>query len=61
LVALALGVQFLSGTRTNAQTPPYNLVMVGALFLTLPMVIVYFFSQKYIYQVNLSSGSAGIR
>lgn len=58
---LALGVQFLSGTSTNAQTPPYNLVMVGALFLTLPMVIVYFFSQKYIYQVNLSSGSAGIR
>lgn len=58
---LALGVQFLSGTSTNAQTPPYNLVMVGALFLTLPMVVVYFFSQKYIYQVNLSSGSAGIR
>jgi len=58
---LALGVQFLSGTSTNAQTPPYNLVMVGALFLTVPMVAVYFFSQKYIYQVNLSSGSAGIR
>ncbi|WP_020575428.1 carbohydrate ABC transporter permease [Actinopolymorpha alba] len=58
---LALGVQFLSGTSTNAQTPPYNLVMVGALFLTLPMVIVYFFSQRYIYQVNLGTGSAGIR
>lgn len=58
---LALGVQFLAGTSTNAQTPPYNLVMVGALFLTLPMVIVYFFSQKYIYQVNLGTGSAGIR
>lgn len=58
---LALGVQFLSGTSTNAQTPPYNLVMVGALFLTVPMVAVYFFSQKYIYQVNLGAGSAGIR
>ena len=58
---LALGVQFLSGTTTNAQTPPYNLVMVGALFLTVPMVVVYFFSQKYIYQVNLGAGSAGIR
>ncbi|MGH3490063.1 MAG: carbohydrate ABC transporter permease [Actinopolymorphaceae bacterium] len=58
---LALGVQFLSGTSTNAQTPPYNLVMVGALFLTVPMVAVYFFSQRYIYQVNLGAGSAGIR
>jgi multiple sugar transport system permease protein len=58
---LALGVQFLAGTSTNAQTPPYNLVMVGALFLTLPMAAVYFFSQRYIYQVNLSTGSAGIR
>ncbi|MFD2082426.1 multiple sugar transport system permease protein [Actinopolymorpha cephalotaxi] len=58
---LALGVQFLSGTSTNAQTPPYNLVMVGALFLTLPMVAVYFFSQKHIYEVNLGAGSAGIR
>jgi multiple sugar transport system permease protein len=58
---LALGVQFLSGTTTNAQTPPYNLVMVGALFLTVPMLLVYFFSQKYIYQVNLGAGSAGIR
>jgi multiple sugar transport system permease protein len=58
---LALGVQFLSGTTSNAQTPPYNLVMVGALFLTVPMVAVYYFSQKYIYQVGLGAGSAGIR
>ena len=58
---LALGVQYLTGTTTNAQTPPYNLVMVGALLLTVPMVAVYYFSQKYIYQVSLGAGSAGIR
>jgi multiple sugar transport system permease protein len=58
---LALGVQYLSAVNTNAQTPPYNLVMVGALFLTLPMLIVYYFAQKYIYELNLGTGSAGIR
>lgn len=58
---LALGVQYLGGASTTAQTPPYNLVMVGALFLTLPMVIVYFFSQRYIYEVNVGAGSAAVR
>jgi multiple sugar transport system permease protein len=35
--------------------------MVGALFLTLPMVIVYFFGQRYIYEVNVGAGSASVR
>lgn len=58
---LALGVQFLSGTTTNAQTPPYNLVMVGALLLTIPMIVVYYFGQRYIYELNITAGTASVR
>jgi multiple sugar transport system permease protein len=59
---LALGVQILSATNNAGQMPAWNLVMVGALLLTLPMILVYFFGQRYIYELGLtSSGSAAIK
>jgi len=59
---LALGVQILSATNNSGQMPAWNLVMVGALFLTLPMILVYFFGQRYIYELGLtSSGSSAIK
>jgi len=59
---LALGVQILSATSSAGQIPPWNLVMVGALLLTLPMLIVYFFGQKYMDEFGLiSGGSASIK
>jgi len=58
---LALGVQILSATSNAAQVPPWNLVMVGALMLTLPMLIVYFIGQKYMDQLSMIGGSASIK
>ena len=58
---LALGVQILSATNSAGQTPPWNLVMVGALVLTVPMILVYFFGQRYMDQMSLAGGNAGIK
>jgi multiple sugar transport system permease protein len=55
---LALGVQILSATNTAGQIPPWNLVMVGALVLTIPMILVYFFGQRFMDELSLPSGSA---
>jgi len=58
---LALGVQILSATNSAGQIPPWNLVMVGALVLTIPMILVYFFGQKFMDQLSLTGGSTGIK
>lgn len=58
---LALGIQMLSATTSGAQTPPWNMVMVGALILIAPMLAVYHFGQRYLYEVGLVSGSAGLK
>lgn len=58
---LALGVQILSATTSGAQTPPWNMVMVGSLILIVPMVAVYHFGQRYLYEAGLVSGSAGLK
>lgn len=58
---LALGVQYLTSTSQEMQTPPWNLIMVGSIFLSLPMIVIYYFGQKYMYEMNLSAGSAGVK
>jgi multiple sugar transport system permease protein len=58
---LALGIQALSATTSGAQTPPWNLVMVGAIILIIPMVVIYHFGQRYLYEAGLVSGSAGLK
>jgi len=58
---LALGVQILSATNSAGQIPPWNLVMVGALVLTVPMILVYFFGQRFMDQLSLTGGSTGIK
>lgn len=57
---LALGVQLLSKVG-GGQMPPWNIVMVASLFLTIPMILVYLFGQKYVFQANISGGSSGIK
>lgn len=57
---LALGVQLLT-TVGGGQMPPWNLVMVASLFLTMPMVLVYLFGQRYVYEANITGGSSGIK
>jgi multiple sugar transport system permease protein len=58
---LALGVQILSATNSGAQIPPWNMVMVGALLLTVPMILVYFFGQRFMDQLSLPGGSVGLK
>lgn len=58
---LALGLQVLSASSSGAQTPPWNMIMVGSLILILPVLIVYYFSQKYLYESGMMTGSAGIK
>lgn len=57
---LALGVQLLS-TVGGGQMPPWNIVMVASFFLTLPMILVYLFGQKYVFQANINGGSSGTK
>jgi multiple sugar transport system permease protein len=58
---LALGVQILSATSSSGQVPPWNLVMVGSLLLTIPMLVVYFFGQKYMDEFGVIGGSSAIK
>ncbi|MEK0306477.1 carbohydrate ABC transporter permease [Bifidobacterium favimelis] len=58
---LALGLQVLSATGSGAQTPPWNMIMVGSLILIIPVLLVYYFSQKYLYESGMMGGSAGIK
>lgn len=58
---LALGIQILSATSSGAQLPPWNMVMVGAIILIIPVVAVYYFGQKYLYEAGLIGGSAGLK
>ncbi|MCJ7842253.1 carbohydrate ABC transporter permease [Lederbergia sp. NSJ-179] len=58
---LALGVQIISATFSTNAIPDWNIVMVASLLLTGPMIIVFFFGQKYMFQANINAGSAGIK
>lgn len=58
---LALGIQIMSAGQGGSMVPPWNLVMVGAIILIIPMIIVYHFGQRYLYEAGLVSGSAGIK
>ena len=60
-MTLALGVQYLLSTSQAMQSPPWNLVMVGSVLLTLPMIAVYYLGQKYLYELDITGGSAGIK
>ncbi|MCL2463817.1 MAG: carbohydrate ABC transporter permease [Micrococcales bacterium] len=58
---LALGIQILSATSSGAQLPPWNMVMVGSLILIVPVIVIYYFGQKYLYEAGLLGGSTGLK
>jgi multiple sugar transport system permease protein len=58
---LALGLQYMTSTSNAMQLPPWNLIMVGSIMLTLPMIVIYYLGQKYLYEMNLQGGSAGVK
>jgi multiple sugar transport system permease protein len=59
-MTLSQGVRILTETSGNA-APPWNTVMVTSMLLTIPMLIVFFIGQRYIFEVNFSSGSSSIK
>lgn len=61
LMPLAVAVRTLSATTSAGATPMWNLVMVASMLLTIPMLLVFFFGQKYVFESNLTGGSAGIK
>jgi len=61
LMPLALGLRFMTAVTNELQTPAWNLVMVGSIILTLPMLVIYFLGQKYLYEMSISTGSAGVK
>lgn len=52
---LALGTYFMTATSNKGAIPPWNLIMVASMFLTIPMILVYTFGQKYVYSANIGS------
>jgi multiple sugar transport system permease protein len=60
-MSLALGVQYIVSTSQAMQLPPWNLVMVGSILLTVPMIAVYYLGQRYLYEMDISGGSSGIK
>ena len=61
LFPLALGVKILTATTSSGAPPMWNRVFTCSMILIIPMVAVYFVGQKYMYEVNLSAGSAGVK
>jgi multiple sugar transport system permease protein len=60
-MTLSQGVRILTETSGNA-APPWNTIMVTSMLLTLPMLIVFFIGQRYIFfEVNFSTGSSSIK
>jgi len=53
---LALGVYFITETSNKGAIPPWNLIMVTSIFLTVPMIAVYSLGQKYVYSANIGMG-----
>lgn len=54
---LSLGVQVLSATSSVGATPEWNIIMVASLLLTIPMILLFIFGQKYVFEMNISIGS----
>jgi multiple sugar transport system permease protein len=58
---LAVAIRTLTATTSAGATPMWNLVMVSSMLLTLPMLLIFFIGQKYVFEANISGGSAAIK
>jgi len=61
LYPLALGVKILTATSSSGAPPMWNRVFTCSMILILPMILVYFMGQKYMYELNISGGSVGLK
>lgn len=57
---LALALQTLAANQGGAM-PNWHYTMVGAVILSLPPLILYFFGQKYMLEANISAGNASLK
>lgn len=58
---LSIGVQIMSAVGHAGQQPLWNLMMSAALILVIPMVVLFFVGQKYMFELNINVGSAAIK
>ncbi len=58
---LALGLQVMTATTSAAALPPWNIVMVASMLLTVPMIVVFFIWQRHVFELNISAGTGGVR
>ena len=56
---LALGAANLSASSNPTGDINTSLVMALSLLLSIPQILVYFFGQKYMFQLNLGVGNSG--
>lgn len=61
LFPLALGIKILTATTSSGAPPMWNRVFTCSMILIVPMIAVYFVGQKYMYELNISAGSAGVK
>lgn len=60
-MTMALGAQYLSASANPSGTLNMSILMCMSLVLTLPQIIVYFWGQKYLFQINLGIGNSGTK
>lgn len=58
---LAVGVQILSTKGNVGEAQMWNIAFAAALLLVIPMIILYFLGQKYMFDLNIDIGSDSIK
>lgn len=56
-LTLAVGLQ----TLVNAYSADWNIIMVGAVLMTVPMIAVFFVAQRYFMETNIGLSGLGGR
>lgn len=58
---LAVGVQILSTTGNVGEAQMWNIAFAAAMLLVIPMIILYFVGQKYMFDISINAGSDSIK
>ena len=58
---LAVGVQILSTTGNVGETQMWNVAFAASMLLVVPMILLYFFGQKYMFDISINIGSDSIK
>ena len=58
---MALGAQLLSASANPNAAMNLSVLMTMSLVLTLPQILIFFFGQKYLFQLNLGLGNSGTK